>query len=206
MFFYTKTFYKIYYLYFIFNIIFPLPDDSNGYDDAFIFEIVYIEFILVSDICLEVATIFFGECWEYLSEMLFEALYKFPELEFEVPCPIWYPDDLLANTIGMEVLLADTLCDELVSWYDEHTTRAISIIILAEDTDREYPDIDDLPLYIPYPDSITDMILPEYEKECQNREDKILERDDKCTESHREKAKATPRLKSYDNENNRNNW
>jgi hypothetical protein len=206
LFFSAKTFHKIHYSYLVFDIIFPLPDYSNGYYDTLILQVVYIELIFMSDICLEVATIFLWKCCEYLSEIFFETLYKFSELECKVLSFIWYSYDFFTDTIGMEVFFADALSDELVSRDHEHPTCTISITILAEDTDREYPDIDNLPLYIPYSDSVTDMILPENEEECQNREDKILQRNDKRTKSHREEAKTTPRLESYDNENNRNNW
>lgn len=105
----------------------------------------------------------------------------------------------------MEVFFSDRFCDELVSWDHEHTTCTITVIVLAKDTYGEYSDVDNLSLYISYPDSITDMILPEYEKECQNREYKILQCDDECTDSHREEAKTATILECHDNEKNRNN-
>lgn len=49
------------------------------------------------------------------------------------------------------------------------------------------------------------MILPEDEEERQNREDKILQSNDECTESNREEAKATTTLECHDNKKYCNN-
>jgi hypothetical protein len=103
----------------------------------------------------------------------------------------------------MEILLADTLSDELVTWDHEHTTRVVSVVILAEDTDREHADIYDLSLDISDRDRVTDMVLPEDKKECQNRENKILQRNNQCTESDGEEVHTITRLERDDDEDDR---
>lgn len=153
----------------------------------------------MADICLEVATILLRKCWEYLTQVSLQSRKETSEFESKILSFIWYFDNLLSDTIGMEIFLADTLSDEFVSGYDEHTTSTVSVIVLTEDTNREYSDVDNLSLDIANSDSVSDMILPEHEEERKNREDKVFQCDDERTESDCEETKATPTLECHDN-------
>lgn len=199
----SMRFYECDYLLFSFKIFFLIPDISKNYLDISIFDIIIIHLISVTDECLIIPYVRSISKWENTIQKHLKILQKGRKIDRKFIRMKWNFYEFLFDAFEIEFFFSDNICEKSMGRNLIEFSGVFTMTITTDKTDRKNSNENNLTLNLCIFSRIdsnhrSDWKLRNYEKECDNRKNRIFESENHGSCCDREETRTSRSMCGYD--------